>query len=856
MFVGFPQEERNRDVPGCHEEPCQIAPDISTSNIYTSEIPESPNEKTALSNGGTWSIHMLTESQDHIQSAGSIDPYSIDEVLVGLGLPGLLSAGSIQATGSDSQEPQTSGKPSNPRRPKPRIELAPGQPPTTQGKARSRVYVACLQCRMRKIRCDGAKPVCHNCNRRANSECEYDSLPKRRGPDRIPGVRQRIVGGSRNQLTDASQTRRRRRVQEIRDNRLATSGFEDISINPLVLQAPDLQQQKDNGSITALANPSKCRCHNAIYCPALVDSAGFPFANELETPHDMFCHAMTSLNTGARSMGRTGDRDKLHETEAIVIDSGPSLIFTRRVWWDSLLSLYASSTFIRHEHIKPAQRDIASWRIISDLRFGFRVSNDWHSFFHVPTFFANLCDPTRRESMQPCLVLALLAMATFWQSSEAELGEQGRMRALRFRDEAQAALEASISSRWIDETVVQAAWVLAFFEICAHPKQTSTRAISALNLLDSLIRSLALTLIDVDEPDTSLFTPRSIPTVYSRLTLPYEVRTNFSSVSDCSAHHTSTIPTPNTGCGCKAITLKSNWPLIDEYVPLWGLTPTWDMTWSASEIRKESCRRLCWSSMILAAGHVSYISAIRADPIPDLFISNPANYALLFSGESTARSPTFSLYQSSKDTIWALHERSHLLWHSCARMRSDKVASDAEKAQFATKAWLEADALEAALNRHTCDLERAYLFHARECLFNTRMCISNEYQRWVPLATTDTSGLFHRGKAEEWLTHEAAVARGLRDGLHTVTGIDGNVLFRRPYFVFWFMGQINRAISLWEYDQTLIIALDACKAFITVTDYLTSLWPCPCQRLVYDKLRQKVDYACHLAGVCPPPPYV
>lgn len=41
-----------------------------------------------------------------------------------------------------SNEPS---KPKKPRREKPRIELAPDQPPTTQGKPRARVYVACLQ---------------------------------------------------------------------------------------------------------------------------------------------------------------------------------------------------------------------------------------------------------------------------------------------------------------------------------------------------------------------------------------------------------------------------------------------------------------------------------------------------------------------------------------------------------------------------------------------------------------------------------------------------------------------------------------------------------------------------------------
>ena len=46
--------------------------------------------------------------------------------------------------------------------------------------------------RSRKIRCDGAKPTCHNCTRRA-SDCKYDAVPRRRGPDKKPGARQRTV---------------------------------------------------------------------------------------------------------------------------------------------------------------------------------------------------------------------------------------------------------------------------------------------------------------------------------------------------------------------------------------------------------------------------------------------------------------------------------------------------------------------------------------------------------------------------------------------------------------------------------------------------------------------------------------
>jgi hypothetical protein len=46
--------------------------------------------------------------------------------------------------------------------------------------------------RGRKIRCDSARPSCNNCVRR-NNACEYDAVPKRRGPDKVPGMRKRAA---------------------------------------------------------------------------------------------------------------------------------------------------------------------------------------------------------------------------------------------------------------------------------------------------------------------------------------------------------------------------------------------------------------------------------------------------------------------------------------------------------------------------------------------------------------------------------------------------------------------------------------------------------------------------------------
>lgn len=59
--------------------------------------------------------------------------------------------------------------------------------------------------RGRKIRCDGAKPMCYNCTQRSTGICEYDSVPKRRGPDRLPGSRQRPAKTEKQNNDDGSE---------------------------------------------------------------------------------------------------------------------------------------------------------------------------------------------------------------------------------------------------------------------------------------------------------------------------------------------------------------------------------------------------------------------------------------------------------------------------------------------------------------------------------------------------------------------------------------------------------------------------------------------------------------------------
>lgn len=70
-----------------------------------------------------------------------------------------------------------------------------------------------------------------------------------------------------------------------------------------------------------------------------------------------------------------------------------------------------------------------------------------------------------------------------------------------------------------------------------------------------------------------------------------------------------------------------------------------------------------------------------------------------------------------------------LLWHACLRIND---VSDSERAVFANAVWLECEAIEEALDAHTCDTERAFLFQGREYLFNARMFVTQEFRRFVP----------------------------------------------------------------------------------------------------------------------------
>ncbi|CDO71478.1 hypothetical protein BN946_scf184909.g72 [Trametes cinnabarina] len=727
------------------------------------------------------------------------------------------SHGTIMASGVASAAmrpaaPGSSGGRS--RREKPRLELAPDQPLTTQGRPRTRVYLACVQCR----RADNPQL------------CTYDTAPKRRGPDRVPGARQRSIGGPE------EKPRRRRRPPPINASGHSFESSQSASTSPVDYKAvsysptahtyipePPGMHQEGLTIIQEVGSEQFSRhrhglpqgsgdlgthysqSHDRTILPAGTLHSHAPAAGYDAIPLGSPLAAMPAIvgyaagvpgSFPSRPLAQlAGEEDEYGEDGVAseehkdVIAADPGLEFTRETWWDALLVLYATEGepgSIASEvalAMPPGLREDTTQNITADLRAIFRASPYWLNFINLPRFFGSLLDPHARHGIQPSLILGALALATFFRSHEGELGARGRERALKLRDQAQAALEASLNSRWLDHTLIQAAWLIAFFEICAHPLHSTARVRSSMGMLDSLLRSLGLLSIDAEDPRVSIFTS-SVPAVMAasprrvrqpsledlslglqagqvpaltdsppqnlqqwqpdlpisplstRPLIPTQVypgqyptapplqlpepQLAVPSYSAVEMMPQLTQPTSPT-CSCMAFTLGHTWPMVHEFAPLWDMTPTWQSHWTESEIRKEECRRLVWSSVMLTAGHSSYTAASPDLEVQQLFLMDPRNYALLFPGESLtyadATGDSAAVMPPDKDSVWALYIRAMLMWNSCIRIRGDPSLPDSEKADFAMTAWKEIDAIEDALKRHSCGIERSFLFQGRELLF-------------------------------------------------------------------------------------------------------------------------------------------
>jgi hypothetical protein len=120
-----------------------------------------------------------------------------------------------------------------------------------------------------------------------------------------------------------------------------------------------------------------------------------------------------------------------------------------------------------------------------------------------------------------------------------------------------------------------------------------------MTMLDSLVRYMNLMTIDIEDA-RAIRWPEGVPPI-----VPRPRRTS---------HSSQAAPSPVT-CSCRDQTLGYHWPLAATTVPSWVSTPAWPDGLPESEIQKEECRRLIWSSVHLFSGYNSYSVARGAQAV-------------------------------------------------------------------------------------------------------------------------------------------------------------------------------------------------------------------------------------------------
>ncbi|EAU90780.2 hypothetical protein CC1G_09257 [Coprinopsis cinerea okayama7 len=590
----------------------------------------------------------------------------------------------------------------------------PAPPP--EPRKPSQVVIACRQCRARKIRCDSTRPVCNNCVRRSN-QCEYDAVPKRRGPDKRPGTRQRsckkrpadgsIPPPAKKKKTNPASDPANTVVQ----SRIKPENLPDQLRSPIAPRHPsekhlnpppphpypyhhphpvpvtELRLPSDPASIMSDPNAA-----NRAYPMGYYDQGSYPKQSSFR-PLDG-----NSFQPLGAPPPRPFDSQK-----------PPALDMSHRQHWDRLAQSPTIPT------------------IVEEMKFLIDGTGHMLSFINIDNLAKRLWQEEHRTSIHPAFIYAALALAKLMKSSTIGENASGLNTAMTYRSEALRSINESRQHRFFDLTLVEAALILAIFESSAHPQFTHEGAASALQDLDELISVMDLPSYDHADPRASRFNNDGVPIIMT----PTPHRDGPPRRCDCLS-----LP------GALSSPTSSGSPGVDYHAhgghgqgPAQGqavsrqYTPPWDPNWTAEQTRGEEVRRLCWSALDLVSSFLAQCAVDNRTP-PKFWISGTSRYALFFPGEvhdqtrSTVSSPTSAgmpsdLTLTPKESIWALYCRSMLLWNYCQRFRDDQLIpsgpqAEDQRAEEVWEAWTEVQAIEDSLDLHKCNLDTGIMYQTRE----------------------------------------------------------------------------------------------------------------------------------------------
>ncbi|KAF9447897.1 hypothetical protein P691DRAFT_801654 [Macrolepiota fuliginosa MF-IS2] len=676
------------------------------------------------------------------------------------------------------------------------------------------VVIACRLCRARKIRCDSTRPECNNCLRR-NNECEYDAMPKRRGPDKRPGTRQRRCKKRAPDDPTPPNPKRRRTIpeppteaQEVQSQRIKENMSDSKHASPSP-RHPDRPADLHIETTTLHASPN---LHRPPPAPdQFVKQEESPTIRRDPAGYGYNSHSPFVTAAFPRSIDLSTLPDEPHRM--FTFPTSPIDEARQREWWDRISEAYGPQD------------------IINQVNFLRHNTTHQLSFVNIGFLATNLYDDVERIKVQPAFILAILALAQLLRSSNADQGTLGMTEAIKLRIQAQGALDEARHAGLLNADLAKAQFLLAVFESSAYTEYSYSRASAALHAMDEVIAGFPLTTNDAGDPAVSSFTRGSVPTVY---------------LED---------GPPLTGKVCKCLPHEANDASKDYASRIYHLP--WHTSWSPAQNHDEEIRRLCWAALSLISEHTAQCMALGRD-VPSFYLTNPGHFALLFPGEASDRLPQHRDPNDPllvKESVWALYCRSMLLWNFCVSVKENHVKVD-DKIEAFTDSVGEAQLIEDALRIHRCNLDTTIMYLTREYLFNIRLLVAHEVR--VSVVGLPRSGrpgiLFNTKHVEEWVRSQQGVLQRVKNIIHQLGTNDSNELIRQPFIVSWFMNQLHIAVLLWPYEQSMVGLLELAKELLFVVDTLNALWTCPENHTQTEELRAELINACHTRGVAPPLP--
>ncbi|KAH8813910.1 hypothetical protein DL96DRAFT_1625651 [Flagelloscypha sp. PMI_526] len=738
---------------------------------------------------------------------------------------------------------------------------------SSQRKEPSNVVIACQQCRSRKIKCDSTRPHCYNCARR-QLPCAYDLVPKRRGPDKRPGTRQRSCkkrpaeGEGRKPQKGITKNRKRRSPPP------PSSPGSALSPQPgkIVLTSPDggggsqpvdssrnlrIRTDPDTLASPILNTTSPSPSAYGGYRPPSFDATSMqlPVASPTSAYPSTSYSPYLSL---PRSRGYfTGYRtfDHVFSTHWKNVEQSHPNTPHAAGWWEELLKSYRLE------------------ELLADIHYLNGVAPTQFSVINLHYLCQLIANPTQRIFIQPSLIYILLAHSNFYRSSEHDhISQSRRARASWLLKASQANLDAAWTSApspkaftWVDAGLASTAYFLAVFENSAHELYSAQRAEKSLHLLDEIVERLSLLQIDALDRGTVKYTSSQPPVVPMDMLF----------VPDEQSATSALIVGDEPQLNCRCVLPSDQQP--NPYANCSYVLP-WNPGWTSAEIRQEEIRRVCWASL----GLISDFLVTRVtfgQGIQSAEQQQKESYSILFPGEALDRvSPAFTGPDSlsPKESVWALYSRSMLLWHYATRLaHSSQVAGKSPKssprpgphptsklrlediAELAQETWSEAQGIEDSLNMHICNIDTTMIYCCREYIFNLSTF------HGLDNAVAQAPGpMFNRKQAEAWLYYQDATLKRVKMSLSNMNEVPADEVRRRPGILLWFHHQLVVCLFLWRRDQSLNNALNLGKSLLGPIDTLNSLWPSKYLRDQKEILRNRLGEACRMAGLPLPEPSV